>query len=256
MIPGTLEDMWHEYKKTKNLKVRDELIINYAYLVKLIAGRLAISTPPNIEFDDLLGYGIFGLIDAVDKFNINLGVKFETYAYSRIKGAIIDGVRENSWVPRSVIRKIKLVKDAIKKLQNDYGRMPKDIEICTYLNISLEEYDDIIREIAKKSILSLEEQLTKGIRLETGDKQINPEYIAEKSELKMLLAKAIDRLNQNEKLVITLYYYEGLTLKEIAATLDVSESRVSQIHTKAILRLRGSLGRRKQLLLKGGSVND
>jgi len=250
MMPGTLEDMWHEYKKTKNSSIRDEIILKYAHLVKLIAGRIAINIPSNIEFDDLLGYGIFGLIDAVDKFNIDLGVKFETYAYSRIKGAIIDGVRENSWVPRSVIRKIKLIKDSIEKLQNDYGRIPKDEEICRYLNISIEEYNDIIRDISKTNILSLEDQLVKDMKLETDDKQINPEYMVEKSELKTLLGKAIDNLERNEKLVITLYYYEGLTLKEIAATLDISESRVSQIHTKAVLRLRGSLGRKKHLFFE------
>ena len=203
MMPGTLEDMWHEYKKTKNSSIRDEIILKYAHLVKLIAGRIAINIPSNIEFDDLLGYGIFGLIDAVDKFNIDLGVKFETYAYSRIKGAIIDGVRENSWVPRSVIRKIKLIKDSIEKLQNDYGRIPKDEEICRYLNISIEEYNDIIRDISKTNILSLEDQLVKDMKIETDDKQINPEYMVEKSELKTLLGKAIDNLERNEKLVIT-----------------------------------------------------
>ncbi|HHY14279.1 MAG TPA: FliA/WhiG family RNA polymerase sigma factor [Thermoanaerobacterales bacterium] len=245
---GVSKDKWHKYKITGDPNIKHEIIKTYAPLVKKVAGRVLINIHFNIEFDDLLGYGTFGLLDAIDKFNLNYGVKFETYAYTRIKGAIIDGIRKNSWVPRSTIEKIKSVEGAIEKLQEKLGRSPTDTEIKKYLGLSTEEYNKIITEITGTNITSFEDMITKNIKLTNNDLNSNPEYMVMRSELKKVLGKAVENLNKNERMVITLYYYEGMSLKEIATILSISTSRVSQIHTKAILRLRGGLSRKKHLL--------
>ncbi|WP_206707243.1 FliA/WhiG family RNA polymerase sigma factor [Koleobacter methoxysyntrophicus] len=253
MLSETIKDIWIEYKKTGDKALREKLILKYAPLVKVIAGRIAVNSSKT-EFEDILSYGIFGLIDAIDKFCIDRGVKFETYAYSRIKGAIIDGIRQNNWVPRTIMDKINMIQKEINNLQKKLRRGPTDEEICQALNISMDEYNRIIQEVSKKNILSLDEIIDKGdIRAEISSNNTfcHPEYVAERSELKLNLAKAINELPDKEKLVIALYYYEGLTIKEISEVLGVSESRVSQLHTKAILRLRGRLSRKKHLFVEG-----
>jgi RNA polymerase sigma factor for flagellar operon FliA len=249
---GREAQLWREYRQGGSDAAREQLIVGYSPLVKYVAGRVAIGLPPNVEFDDLVSYGIFGLIDAIDKFDPERGIKFETYAIARIRGAIMDGLRNNDWVPRSVRQKAKELEKVCNELENRLGRYATDQEISASLNISLEEFYRLLKEVSCTTLSSLDEiWLTKNpeddnvrvLDLIENEESSDPEQLYEIAELKAALTKAIDALSDREKLVITLYYYEGLTLKEIGETLNISESRVSQIHTKAIFRLQGRLTR-------------
>ncbi|NLM37181.1 MAG: RNA polymerase sigma factor WhiG [Firmicutes bacterium] len=244
--------LWKEYRQGGSNAAREKLIEGYAPLVKYVAGRVAIGLPPNVEFDDLVSYGIFGLLDAIDKFDPDRGIKFETYAIARIRGAIMDGLRNNDWVPRSVRQKAKELEKVCNELENKLGRYATDQEICDSLSISLEEFHRLLNEISCTTLSSLDEMwMTRNLDddsvrvldLIENEDSSDPEKLVEINELKAALAKSIEALSEREKLVITLYYYEGLTLKEIGQTLNISESRVSQIHTKAIFRLKGRLSR-------------
>ena len=249
---GRDAQLWKDYRQGGSDAAREKLIEGYAPLVKYVAGRVAIGLPPNVEFDDLVSYGIFGLIDAIDKFDPDRGIKFETYAIARIRGAIMDGLRNNDWVPRSVRQKAKELEKVCSELENKLGRYATDQEICESLNISLEEFHRLLNEVSCTTLSSLDEMwMTRNLDddsvrvldLIENEDSSDPEKLVEINELKAALAKSIDTLSEREKLVITLYYYEGLTLKEIGQTLNISESRVSQIHTKAIFRLKGRLSR-------------
>ncbi|HHT04671.1 MAG TPA: RNA polymerase sigma factor WhiG [Hydrogenispora sp.] len=249
---GRDAQLWKEYRQGGSDAAREQLIEGYAPLVKYVAGRVAIGLPPNVEFDDLVSYGIFGLIDAIDKFDPERGIKFETYAIARIRGAIMDGLRNNDWVPRSVRQKAKELEKVCSELENRLGRYATDQEISESLNISLDEFHRLLNEVSCTTLSSLDELwLTRNLDddsvrvldLIENEDSSDPEKLVEIAELKVALAKSIDALSEREKLVITLYYYEGLTLKEIGQTLNISESRVSQIHTKAIFRLQGRLAR-------------
>ena len=249
---GWEAQLWIDYHQGGSDAAREQLIVGYSPLVKYVAGRVAIGLPPNVEFDDLVSYGIFGLMDAIDKFDPERGIKFETYAIARIRGAIMDGLRNNDWVPRSVRQKAKDLEKVCNELEHRLGRYATDQEISESLNITLEEFHRLLTEVSCTTLTSLDEiWLTKNpeddsvrvLDLIENEESSDPEQLVEISELKVALAKAIDGLSEREKLVITLYYYEGLTLKEIGETLSISESRVSQIHTKAIFRLQGRLAR-------------
>lgn len=247
-----LDEVWTTYKKTGSLESREHLILNYAPLVKYVAGRVTIGLPPNIEMDDLMSYGVFGLVDSIEKFDPQRGVKFETYGISRIRGAIIDGLRSTDWVPRSVRKKARDLEEVVAVLEAKMGRPPSDEQVAAAMHISLKEYHQALNEVSATTLTSLDEVWSKG---DSGDDKIpflemvqdedseDPGLLAEQSETKRLLAEAIDALPERERLVISLYYYEGLTLKEIGHVLEVSESRVCQMHTKAILRLKGKLSR-------------
>ena len=249
---GREEQLWKDYRQGGSDTAREKLIVGYSPLVKYVAGRVAIGLPPNVEFDDLVSYGIFGLMDAIDKFDPERGIKFETYAIARIRGAIMDGLRGNDWIPRSVRQKAKSLEKICIELEHRLGRYATDQEISDSLHIPIEEFYRLLNEVSCTTLSSLDEiWLTKNpedenvrvLDLVENEDSTDPVKQIEIAELKEALAKAIDALSEREKTVITLYYYEGLTLKEIGETLSISESRVSQIHTKAIFRLQGRLAR-------------
>ncbi|MCX8130297.1 MAG: FliA/WhiG family RNA polymerase sigma factor [Clostridia bacterium] len=245
-------DLWKQYSDTKDPAIREKLILEYAHLIKFIAGRLNIYFGSNVEYDDLVGFGVFGLIDAIDKFDISKGVKFETYASLRIRGSIIDSIREMDWVPRSLRQKSKELERVYWELENELGHSASDKEIADKLGITTDELNKLLNDVNVSSMVSLEEFLEQnyeiGVDVPNANKDDRPENYAEFSEIKDILADSIDRLPEKEKTVVSLYYFEELTLKEISAIMKVSESRISQLHTKAILRLRGKLARHKSIL--------
>lgn len=241
--------LWERYKEHQDPDTRDALILNYSPLVKYVAGRLASSLPQNVETGDLISYGIFGLIDAIEKYDPDRAIKFETYAIARIKGSIIDELRAMDWVPRSVRSRAREIEQAYVVLENELKRVPTDAEVAKRMGISVREYHDILSRLSYTSVVSFEEIWIGGDR-EDGqgalgtirdDTAEDPVAIFESGETKYILADAIERLPEREKTVIALYYYEGLTLKEIGQVLGVTESRVSQLHTKSVLRLRAKL---------------
>ena len=243
------EELWKIYKKTKDPKLREHFVNQYAPLVKYVAGKIAIGMPQNVDFDDLVGYGVFGLLDAIDKYDPSKDIKFKTYAVTRIRGAIYDELRSIDWVPRSVRQKAKELERVIGKLENRLGRSATDEEIATELGINIKELHTLILKISGSSILSLSDVWYVGDEsdrvsvMETieSPKSLNPDVIVEREEIKNIIVKAISELPDKEKKVLILYYYEDLTLKEIGEVLQVTESRISQLHTKAIMRLRSKL---------------
>jgi RNA polymerase sigma factor for flagellar operon FliA len=245
----TEEDLWKSYKKTKDKKIREHFVKQYAPLVKYVAGKIAIGMPQNVDFDDLVGYGVFGLLDAIEKFDPNKDIKFKTYAVTRIRGAIYDELRSIDWVPRSVRQKAKELERVIGKLENRLGRSAKDEEIAKELGVSVRELRTLILKISGASILSLSDvwfvgdESDKVSVMETieSPRSLNPDVIVEREEVKNIIVEAISDLPDKEKKVLILYYYEDLTLKEIGEVLQVTESRISQLHTKAIMRLRSKL---------------
>jgi RNA polymerase sigma factor for flagellar operon FliA len=239
--------LWREYKTKGTSDARERLILHYSPLVKFVAGRVAAGLPQSIEQSDLVSYGIFGLIDAIDKFDPGRGFKFETYAIARIKGAIIDELRSIDWVPRSVRAKARAVERAYSKLENELKRTPDDREVAAELGMSEPELNHVLSQVSFVGLVALDELLSasggdRGGSSTVGDtiadRAHDPVEAFEVDEMKHLLADAINRMPDRERLVLTLYYYEGLTLAEIGAVLGVTESRVCQIHTKAILQLR------------------
>lgn len=241
---------WAAYKESADPIARETLILNYSPLVKYVAGRLSSNLPQTVDTSDLISYGVFGLIDAIEKFDLERGIKFETYAIARIKGAIIDELRAMDWVPRSVRARSREIEQAYIALENRLKRVPSDAEVAREMGIALHELQEILTKLSYTSVVSFEElwsgnqdkddrgNVFGSIKDETAE---DPVQMFESVELKEILARAIDRLPEREKIVIALYYYEGLTLKEIGAVLGVTESRVSQLHTKAVLRLRARL---------------
>lgn len=245
----TEEELWVEFKRTQDPKIRDKFVRQYAPLVKYVAGKVAVGMPHNVEFDDLVGFGVFGLFDAIEKFDPNKHVKFKTYAVTRIRGAIFDELRSIDWVPRSVRQKAREVEDAVRQLESSLGRAASDKEIAQELGLSVNDFQKLMLKISGTSILSLNDVWYTG---EENDKvsivdsiesptSLNPDTIVEKDEIKRVVIDSIHDLPEKEKKVLVLYYYEDLTLKEIGKVLEVTESRVSQLHTKAIMRLRSKL---------------
>ena len=246
------QKLWDEYKKNKSPDIREKLILEYANLVNLVAGRMGMYLGYTVEYDDLVGYGIFGLIDAIDKFDLTKNVKFETYASLRIRGSILDQIRKMDWVPRTLRQRQKQIDTATATIEADAGRPATDAEIAKELNIPEEEYTGWKSEIQLSNMLSLDDYLE-----QSGDSQIEPggsqrfeqpEKAVEKEELKQMLVEAMKTLTEKECSVITLYYYEDLTLKEISRILEVSESRVSQLHSKALQKMKNKLGDSVELL--------
>ena len=247
---ASLDTLWREYKKTGSMIVKDKILVEYAYLVKYIGNRIAINLPSSIDRNDVISSGIIGLIKAVETFDPDRGFKFETYAGHKIRGAILDELRALDWVPRSVRQKSKDLQKVYAKLENELGRIPYDDEMCEELQVSMEEFEKMLSDVAPTTIVSLEETMpdknsdSKEIRLidtieDPGSE--NPLKLLGFSEVKRILKETIGNLPEKEKLVVALYHFEELTLKEIGVVLDISESRVSQIHSKAILKLRSKL---------------
>ncbi|MDR3130972.1 MAG: RNA polymerase sigma factor WhiG [Treponema sp.] len=245
----TEEELWVEYRQNKDPKIREAFIKQYAPLVKYVAGKVAVGMPHNVEFDDLVGFGVFGLIDAIDRFDPEKNVKFKTYAVPRIKGAIFDELRSIDWVPRSVRQKTKEVEETIGALEAQLGRSATDQEIAEALGMNENEFLKTMMRISATSILSLNDVWFSGDendKVSIGDSiespvSLNPDIIVEKNEIRQIIINSINELPDKEKKILVLYYYEDLTLKEIGQVMGITESRVSQLHTKAILRLRSKL---------------
>jgi RNA polymerase sigma factor for flagellar operon FliA len=242
--------LWREYRRSGDQKVRDRLILTYAPLVKYVAGRLGSGLPAHVDDDDLVSYGLLGLMGAIERYDPDRDVKFETYAIARIKGSIIDELRAMDWVPRSVRARARDIERTIAELEARLGRAPNDEEISGKLGMTEDELNESLSEISRTSIAALDELWT----VSAGGDQIalidtiedtqgpNPQSALAETELREAIGEAIARLPEREKLVVTLYYYEELTLREIGEVLGVTESRVSQLHTKAVLRLKARLG--------------
>ena len=241
--------LWAEYKETGRRELRDQLIVHYSPLVKYVAGRVAVGLPQNVEQADLVSYGIFGLIDAIEKFDLERGFKFETYAIARIKGNILDELRSIDWVPRSVRAKARALEKAYSKLEGTLHRTPNDNELAQELDVTEDQLQTTLSQISFVGLVALDEMLSvsgdRGESVTLGDTIADtgegPVAAYEVEEMRHILADAINRLPEREKIVLTLYYYEGLTLAEIGQVLGVTESRVCQIHTKAVLQLRSRI---------------
>lgn len=249
-----IDRLWLELKTKDSQDARDKLILHFSPLVKYVAGRVSANLPQNVESADLVSYGIFGLIDAINKFDPSRAIKFETYAMSRIKGAIIDELRALDWVPRSVRHRSKELENAYIVLENKFKRVPTDEEVAELMNMTIKELHNLLTQLSYTSVVALEELWSVGSDKEDTVSLIDtvedtnctdPSEIFEHEEMKEILAEAIDRLPDREKTVIALYYYEGLTLREIGEVLGVTESRVSQLHTKAVIRLKAKLRQAK-----------
>ena len=238
-----------EYDRTKSPELREKMILEYAPLVKLVAGRLSMYLGHNVEYEDLCSYGIFGLIDAIDKFDLGMNVKFETYASLRIRGSILDQIRKMDWIPRTVRTRQKQIEEAMKKVEAEKGRVATGDEIAEALGITEDEYADWQSQMKITGVVSLDEFMESGSDVSSSQDDsgttahfISPEENIEKQELTEKLGEALQQLTEKEQKVVTLYYYEELTLKEIANVLEVSESRVSQLHTRALGKMKNILG--------------
>jgi RNA polymerase sigma factor for flagellar operon FliA len=247
--PSTLDELWRTYKATGDERLREQLILHYSPLVKYVAGRVSVGLPPNVEQADFVSSGVFGLIDAIEKYDIDREIKFETYAITRIRGAMIDELRALDWIPRSVRQKARNVERAYTTLEARLRRTPTESEVAAELGIRVDDLHAVFSQLSLANVVALEEILHIGgeggglslrdtLEDTTAD---NPVEVAEDRELRRFLARAINTLPEREKKVVTLYYFEGLTLAEIGNVLGVTESRVSQIHTKSVLQLRAKL---------------
>jgi RNA polymerase sigma factor for flagellar operon FliA len=249
-VAEDLNELWRTYKRTRDHALRDRLILNYAPIVKYVAGRLGSGLPAHVDEGDLVSYGLLGLISAIERYDPDRDVKFETYAIARIKGSILDELRALDWVPRSVRSRARQIERAMAELEAKLARAPTDEEIAAKVGISVEELEGSLTDISRSSMAALDELWT--ISGSGGDQVAlidtiedehgpEPQTAFAQTELREVVADAITNLPEREKLVVTLYYYEDLTLREIGDVLGVTESRVSQLHTKAILRLKGRL---------------
>ena len=238
--------LWTNYQKVRSPEIREQLVENYLSLVNIIAGRIAISLPAHVDRDDLISSGFFGLLDAIERYDPVRGNKFETYAGVRIRGSILDYLRSKDWIPVSLRQKIRKYEQTVSALEAKFGRAATDKEIAAELGISMDDLNVLLGRLNIATVIPLEEYA----KVESTANQIpGPSENIEFKELQESLAAAIDKLPEKEKIVISLYYYEELTLKEISLILKLSEARISQLHTKAVFRLRGYLSRIKASLL-------
>ena len=245
----TEEELWLQYRKTRDPAIREAFIKQYNPLVKYVAGKVAVGMPSNVEFDDLVGYGVFGLLDAIDKYDPERNIKFKTYAVTRIRGAIFDELRLIDFVPRSVRQKTREIESTISSLEAQLGRTASDQEIANAMGMDETEYMKTMQKISGTSIISLNDLWYSG---DDNDKvsivdnieapsSLNPDVVVVNEEIRRVIIEAINELPDKEKKILVLYYYEDLTLKDIGRVLQVTESRVSQLHTKAVLHLRSKL---------------
>jgi RNA polymerase sigma factor FliA len=251
------QELWLSWKEAGDPDARKSLIEHYLPLVEYVSSRMAATLPKNVTKDDLASHGVMGLIDAIQKFDYRRGLQFETYASWRIRGAIIDGLRQGDWVPRSVREKAKKMEDAYGVLEQQHLRSATDEEVCAYLNITEKEFQHMLQEVAVAAVCSLEDPIREEesetrLSLLIDDKALNPESKVHETYLKDTLTLGIGRLTEKERMVVSLFYYEDLSLSEIAEVMSLSPSRISQLHSKAILRLRGALAKQKDHLLQNG----
>jgi len=239
------DELWKAYKRDGTKELRDQLIVRYSPVVKYVAGRIASGLPRHVDQSDLVGYGTLGLIDAIEKFQPDRNVKFETYAVTRIKGAILDQLRAVDWVPRSVRAKARSLERASSKLEMELGRSPTDAELALEMHITEEELGTLLGQVSLLGVAALDDVLRRGDASERttmgellADQTPGPVALYEIKETREILAGALDRLGERERAVMLLYYYEGLTLKEIGEVFGITESRACQIHAKAMIQLR------------------
>ena len=246
MKPEEKEKLWQAYRKAPTPELREQLIIEYSPLVKIVAGRLGMYLGGNLEYEDLTSYGIFGLIDAIDKYDMDKEVKFETYASLRIRGSILDQIRKMDWIPRTIRQRQRQIDEAIRVIENRNGRSATDEEIAEELGLNNDEYMTWQNQMKVTSLVSLNEFVEQGTEpvmdATSNSHFLQPDRSFEKEELKEALAKGLQTLTEKERQVILFYYYEELTLKEISLILEVTESRVSQLHTKALAKLQKVMG--------------
>ena len=241
-----VEGLWKSYWQTHGVDARTELTEHYLSLVRLVAGRLAISLPPYVDRDDLLSSGFFGLLDAVERYDPDRQIKFESYACVRIRGAMLDYLRAKDWMPVATRQRIRKFSDAIGRLTTELGREPTEEELQDDMGMSDKEFRALQGQLSMATVVPLDDYLTAATPEQDA---ANPSARLEAEELRKTLAKAIDKLPEKERIVVALYYNDELTLKEIANILHLTEARISQLHTKAVFRLRGSLARMKATLL-------
>lgn len=239
--------LWEDYTRLRTAELREKIILEYAPLVKVVAGRLSMYLGYSVEYDDMVSYGVFGLIDAIDKFDMTKEVKFETYASLRIRGAILDQIRKMDWIPRTIRQRQKQIDSVMKDIEQRTGREATDEEAAEGLGISCDEFLEWQSQLKANNVISLNEYVEQGSDISsdknpTGSYEM-PEAVVEKSELKEMLEEALELLTEKEKKVVLLYYYEDLTLKEISRVLEVSESRISQLHTKALQKMKTKMGK-------------
>lgn len=242
---GEMNALWSEYQQSRTMEIREKLIEGYLMLVKLVAGRVAIGLPQHVDKDDLISNGFFGLLNAIERYDPGRGIKFETYAVARIRGSILDAIRAQDWVPTTVRQKARQYEQTLAGLEHRLGRSASDDEIAGALGIDLSQLHQLIHQLNATTITPLEEFA----KTETSASEINPTQRLEEEEIKETLSKAIDQLPEKERLVVSLYYYDGLTLKEISTILKLTEARISQLHTKAVFRLRGALSQIRTSLI-------
>lgn len=250
-MTGEPQELWKAYITDKSPEIKDQLVHHYIPLVERVAAKASCSLPEHLSKDDLVGYGVFGLLEAVDRYNPEQGVPFQYFAVKRIKGAMIDGIRKEDWVPVTVRKKAKLLEQAYQKIEKSHGSTAGDEEVAAELNITVNELMQWLKDIQYITILSLDEPLDADGVLMLKDSvtdAVSPDPVKtmEKNEIKKYLAKAVGELPEKERTVISLFYYNDLSNKEIARVLELSDSRISQLHTKAIFRLRGKLSRLKK----------
>lgn len=245
-------NLWVLYQNNPLPELREQLIVEYAPLVKIVAGRMGMYLGSHMDFEDLVSYGIFGLIDAIDKFDLQKEVKFETYASLRIRGSILDQIRKMDWIPRTIRQKQKQIDEAIKEIEIEQGRIATDQEIAQKLGISSDIYCEWQTQLSVTNVVSLNEFVEQGSEPVMDPRHNShfdkPETAVERGELKAALLQSLESLTEKEKKVILLYYYEELTLKEISEILQVSESRISQLHTKAIQKMKLKMGDYMEML--------
>ncbi|WP_314586174.1 FliA/WhiG family RNA polymerase sigma factor [Paenibacillus terrigena] len=247
-------DLWESWREGGQIEAKKQLIEQYLSIVDYVSNRLAIGLPKNVSKDDLASNGVVGLIDAIEKFDYKRGLQFETYASWRVRGAILDGLRQGDWVPRSVREKSKKIEEAYQHLEQRYLRSVTDAEMSEYLEVSEKDFQQMLQDVAVTSVCSLEdpirdEESETRLSLLIDEKAKNPDYKVNEFFLKESLVKGIEKLTEKERTVVSLFYYEDLSLSEIAEVMSLSPSRISQLHSKAILRLRGSLDKYKSQLL-------
>lgn len=248
-------EWWEKWKEHGDIESKKLLIEQYLPIVDYVSSRLAIGLPKNVSKDDLASNGVMGLIDAIEKFDYRRGLQFETYASWRVRGAILDGLRQGDWVPRSVREKAKKIEDAYQKLEQKFLRTVTDAEMSDYLEVTEKEFGQMLQDVAVMSLCSLEdpirdEESETRLSLLIDEKAKNPDYKVNEFYLKESLVKGIEKLTEKERTVVSLFYYEDLSLSEIAEVMSLSPSRISQLHSKAILRLRGTLDKYKNQLLQ------
>ena len=253
------DQLWQDYRRNHSPEIREKLVLRYVSLVKYVAGRLAIGLPPSVQADDLISSGILGLMDAIDKYDLERDTRFETYAVTRIRGAILDELRALDWIPRSTRQKARKLENVYVQLENSLGRSATTREVAEHMKITTTALYGLLDEVRSTSLVSLDEHVqgkdgegqTRLVDAVEDKGSLDPSDHIDIEDLKQVMNGAIQRLPPRERLVIALYYYEELTLKEIGSILNVSESRISQIHTKAILRLRGKLRSQMRSLIEG-----